>query len=407
MVALGCLFGAMYFIQGIGEPTAGLISQPAKSLLKTWGQTTGEIGTFMFLVGIPWMLKPLYGLISDFLPIRGSRRKSYLLLTTTAASVGLFVLYMVPLSPDATWLMLVLLLAPSLGIAFSDVVIDALMVELGQPRKMTGRLQSIQWASIYSASIATGFLGGWLTQNQQQEQSFLICAVATGLSLLLIVLLVREPRGYAPRNSFWDSIRPLGQAGRNPVFLVSALFLFLWNFNPFSATVLYIYETEVLKLSEQFSGTLQSIMSAAMVVASIAYGFYCRRIPFRWLIHLSIVTGILATLAYIGLQDQRSAVIIAVVSGLTYMTGSLIQLDLAARVCPPQVAGTVFATLMALSNLGMISSDAVGGWLFDYFSSHFGHHRAYDMLVVIGALFTAGCWLLVPWLKKIDGAERP
>lgn len=399
---MGCLFGAMYFIQGIGEPTAGLIAQPAKSLLKSWGLTTGEIGTFMFFVGIPWMLKPLYGMISDFVPLGGSRRKSYLLLTSAFATAGLLVLSFLPLSPNAKNQMLLLLLAPSLGLAFSDVVIDALMVEVGQPQKMTGRLQSIQWAAIYSATILTGFLGGWLTEQHLQRLSFVICAMACAVSFFLVLMLVREPPP-PRRESFLESIRPLGQAARNPAFLVAALYLFLWNFNPFSATVLYIYETEILQLSEQFSGNMQSVLAGAAVLASLTYGFYCRRVPFRWLIHLSIVMGILATLAYIFLEDQRTAFVIALVSGFTYMTGTLIQLDLAARICPPQVAGTVFALLMSLSNLGTMSSDAVGSRLFDDLSAWLGHHRAYDILVCLGAAFTAGCWLLMPWLKGLDG----
>lgn len=39
--ALAPLFGAMYFIQGIAEPTEGLIAQPVRSLLKTWGHSAG------------------------------------------------------------------------------------------------------------------------------------------------------------------------------------------------------------------------------------------------------------------------------------------------------------------------------------------------------------------------------
>src|SRR5258705_13705461 len=78
---LAILFGLFYFIQGIAEPTEGLIAQPVNSLLKSWGQTTAEMGLFVFLVGLPWSCKPIYGLISDFLPLWGLRRKSYLLLT--------------------------------------------------------------------------------------------------------------------------------------------------------------------------------------------------------------------------------------------------------------------------------------------------------------------------------------
>jgi hypothetical protein len=43
------------------------------------------------------------------------------------------------------------------------------------------------------------------------------------------------------------------------------------------------------------------------------------------------------------------------------MTATLIQLDLAARSCPPEAAGTVFATLMALENFAASLSTWLGG----------------------------------------------
>jgi len=42
-VKLGLLFGAIYFIQGISEPTDGLIAQPVRSLLKSWGYSTTQV----------------------------------------------------------------------------------------------------------------------------------------------------------------------------------------------------------------------------------------------------------------------------------------------------------------------------------------------------------------------------
>jgi hypothetical protein len=53
--------------------------------------------------------------------------------------------YFMPLSKDMALLLLVLLLPSAVAVAFSDVVVDALMVKEGQPRGMTGRLQSLQW----------------------------------------------------------------------------------------------------------------------------------------------------------------------------------------------------------------------------------------------------------------------
>ena len=47
------------------------------------------------------------------------------------------------------------------------------------------------------------------------------------------------------------------------------------------------------------------------------------------------------------------------------MTGTLIQLDLTARIIPARAAATVFATVMALTNFAGSASEAFGGWLFE------------------------------------------
>jgi MFS family permease len=182
-------------------------------------------------------------------------------------------------------------------------------------------------------------------------------------------------------------------------------FLFLWTFNPFSSSVLYMHMTNVLEFHEQFFGNTEALSAAAQMVASIAYGFYCRRLKTATLIHLSIVLGVAGTLAYWGMTGHRSALIISMAVGFTSATAVMIQLDLAARICPPRTAGTVFALLMALSNVGASASTLLGGYWYDAWSERLGRVAAFNVLVGVGALFTAGCWLLMPALKRALGED--
>lgn len=397
---LAVLFGAIYFIQGIAEPTEGLIAQPVRSLLEQRGRAAAEITAFMSLLGLPWALKPLYGLLVDFIPLGRQSRRNWLVLMTSATALSLgYVAFDLP-DAGSDRLFLMVLLVPTVGVAFTDVVTDALMVERGQPWGMTGRLQSVQWASMYAATILTGFVGGWLSQTGRQELGFLICAIAAAVSLVLAVAWVKDGPRPDTREPMNQRIRVLLRAFRTPRFAAAAAFLFLWNFNPFSSAVLDYYLTQELGLSEQFYGTTVSLFAAASVVAAIAYGWYCRKLRPSTLIHLSIACGILTTLAYLGLEGRTTALAISFLAGLTYMTGSLIQLDLAARVCPPEVSGTLFATLMALSNLGITAAMAWGGWLYDDWSAQWGPHAAFDRLVLLGAATTAACWLLAPLLLR-------
>jgi BT1 family len=81
-------FAALYFVQSVSDPTSGLVAQPVRSLLKSWGESPAALGALMALLALPWTIKPLFGLLSDFVPLFGSRRRNYLLLANGAAAVS-------------------------------------------------------------------------------------------------------------------------------------------------------------------------------------------------------------------------------------------------------------------------------------------------------------------------------
>jgi MFS family permease len=400
IVALGFLFGSMYFAQGISEPSEGLIAQPVRSLLKDWGHSPGDIGVFGAIVSLPWALKPLYGLLTDFVPLAGTRRRGYLLLMSVIATVSLAILFLATPQPGQIGWLLVLLVVPCMATAFADVVIDALMVEKGQPLGLTGRLQSIQWACMYLATILAGLLGGWFTQHRLHRWGFLTCALATGVTALLTLAWVREPRSTARVAEHRSARAVLGLAIRSPGVWVAGAFLFLWNFNPFSTSVLYEFMIGELGMSEQFYGTTVSVLAAGAVVGSLSYGLYCRAVPFPWLIHLSIVGGMLSTLAYWAMSSEPSALVVSFVVGWMYITGTLVQFDFAARVCPVEAAGTTLAVLMALANLSMALSAGVGGYFYEHWADARGGTWAFRSLVALGALCTATCWFVVPYTSR-------
>ena len=157
-------FAVVYAVQGVAEPKAGLATQPIFFLLKDQLRlSAADTATFLALMGVAWTVKPLYGLASDLIPLFGSRRRSYLLITTTMAALGWLVLGLLPAYPYA--LTLVILGLTGLGLAFTDVLCDAVMVEEGKPRGLTGRFQSIQWTAINAASLVAGIGGGYLSEH--------------------------------------------------------------------------------------------------------------------------------------------------------------------------------------------------------------------------------------------------
>ncbi|NJL29184.1 MAG: folate/biopterin family MFS transporter [Thermoanaerobaculia bacterium] len=392
-VRLGVLFATLYFIQGVGEPVAGLISQPVRSILKSWGESPASISAFAAAVSIPWMLKPLYGIVSDFVPLWGSRRRSYLLLTSLLGLFGFIALYELRPAPGNYAWFLVLLITPTVAIAFGDVLVDALMVEKGQPLGLTGVLQSVQWAATYAATLLTGVVGGFLSQRGEEPAGFLICG---GLAVATLVMSWKwvEEEPHTPRENLRATLRALGSAFRSPALLGVAVFLFAWSFDPLSNTVIYLHITEQMGLSEQFFGTTLSMLACGCILGSIGYGVYCRKVPMLWLAHGSILLGALSQAAYWPMTDGRSALVVHVVVGFAWMTASMIQLDLAARVCPPQVAATIFAALMALTNLGSSLAEWLAGMWYDTLLRELGGSAAFAAMIAIAVGFRLGCWLL-------------
>src|SRR5689334_16568758 len=75
---LAVLFSIVYFAQGMFY----LPDQVISIVFKDRGLKSDQVAYFFLLTAIPWFIKPVYGLISDFVPLFGRRRKSWLLLSS-------------------------------------------------------------------------------------------------------------------------------------------------------------------------------------------------------------------------------------------------------------------------------------------------------------------------------------
>src|SRR5689334_17819466 len=79
-------FAIVYAVEGIGQAKVGIMGQPITYYLKeVKGWDTVTISASLAVFDIPWVIKPLWGAISDFVPLFGYRRRSYLVLASFAA----------------------------------------------------------------------------------------------------------------------------------------------------------------------------------------------------------------------------------------------------------------------------------------------------------------------------------
>jgi predicted MFS family arabinose efflux permease len=388
---LAVLFAIVYFSQGMWY----LPIQTITIVLKERGLSAGQVADFFAITIIPWLIKPVYGLLSDFLPLFGYRRKSYLLLTSAAA--GLAGLALGLTGEHSYWRMAYLFTAMAVGLAFTDVLVDALMVENGKPLGLTGAFQSVQWAAITTASVLVGVLGGYLAEHRLLSRAFFLGACFPLISMMMAIFVVREAPAPGARREFWTTWASIRAALRERDVWVVGGFLFFYTFSPSFGPALLFYQTDVLRFSQQFIGHLGALAAVAAIGGAFIYAPLSRRMPLRRLINLSIGIAVAGTLAYLLYRDMWSALAIDIVFGCIGMITQLAFLDLAAKSCPRHVEATFFALLMSIYNAGTQASQNVGGRLYD----HFG----YVPLVLISTAMTAAAWLLVP-LVRIEQIEE-
>jgi MFS family permease len=387
---LAVLFGIVYFAQGMWSlPVQTIIIS-----LKDRGLSAGQVATFFAITTVPWLIKPVYGLLSDFVPLFGYHRKSYLLLTSaTAATAGL----VLGVAGDHSyWRMANFYTLMALGLAFTDVLVDALMVENGKPMGLTGAFQSVQWGAITTASILVGELGGYLAENRRLHAVFFVAACFPLLSLLMTAFFVRERPAREGAKEFWTTWAAIRDALRERETWVVGGFIFFWTFSPSFGPAFLYYQTDVLHFSQQFIGHLAALASVAGVVGAFIYAPLSRRMPLTRLINISIGFAVAGTLAYLVYRDAWSALVIDISFGCIGMITQLAFLDLAAKSCPRHIEATFFALLMSVYNGGTQLSQNVGARLYD--------SLGYTPLVLISAVFTALAWVLVP-LVRIDRIE--
>lgn len=384
-------FAVVYTVEGIGQAKVGIVWQPLTWFLKThYGWTVLQIAASLAVLDVPWIIKPLWGLVSDFVPLFGYRRRSYLLVSNLAAAVAFLGVTQV-IRPGPIVFALTL---TSIAMAISSTLCGALLVENGQRHAASGAFVNQQWLWFNGAVAVTSVLGGQLievfTAGRALHAAALIAATAP-VAVLFFLPLVEEPRAALDRAALRQRLDGLMNAFRSRTLWLIAVFLFLYYFSPGFGTPLYFYMTDHLHFSQGFIGALSAVSAVGWVVGGLVYRWFLAGMRTRALLQLSIVLGTIGTLAYLLLVDPISAVLIYFAMGVVGMIANVATLTLAADHCPPSAEGFTFAALMSVINLATPTADASGAFLYEHvFASHLAP------LIILSAAATALVLVLIP-----------
>jgi len=392
-------FALVYVVEGLGQ-IVGLIYQPLNYYLKqVHGWNPLQVTAFITLFNLPWIIKPIYGLISDFVPLFGYRRKSYLIIANLAAIAG----YLWVTQLNAPGDLVFALMLTAYAMAISSTLCGGVLVENGQRLKESGTFVNQQWLWFNIAAMVAAIAGGQLVEHLAPSEALhsaaAIIAIAPCAVIVGTVFLVPEKKTRIDLVGMKNTLRGLVTAFSRRELWIVAAFMFFYYFSPGLSTPLYYYMTDDLHFSQAYIGVLGSITAAGWVVGALLYRRFFGNLTMKNLLNLSIAIGTAAGLAYLLFWNETAAAIISFGAGFAAMLTTVASLTLAADYCPPRAEGFSFAVLMSIINLANTLADNVGSFLYTH-----AFHRSLPPLVLISAAFTAFAFVLVPLLRL--GAKR-
>lgn len=363
----------IYFVEG----ALGLARLAQTYLLKDELHLgPAELSALTGLFSVPWTIKPLYGFLSDGVPLFGYRRRSYLILAGLIGCLSYSLVgnnFLGLLEGDAVIPATVGALIISSGcIAFSDVVADGIVVEKtrdSKDPKVAGGLQSLCWGSAAIGGLLSAYFSGSLLEMMKPQAIFGITAILPFAVAAIAFLIEEEPieKGQGAlvvtednENPIQSQIDALWSAIKQPSIYKPALFMFLWQSTPTSDGAFFFFMTDELGFGPEFLGRVRLVTAAAGLFGVWVYNQYLKTVPIKdilfWSSIISTPLG-LSTLLLIthanrelGIPDAAFVfgddVALSVLGQIAFMP----ILVLAARLCPPGVEAVLFATLMSINN---------------------------------------------------------
>ncbi|GMP52566.1 hypothetical protein CsSME_00018326 [Camellia sinensis var. sinensis] len=176
----------IYFTQGFRSFVWTAVSYQLKDRLKLSPSASQFVSSIAFF---PWSIKPLYGILSDCIPIRGRKRVPYLMIATVLSLVPWLILGQVSSLRSSKMPFMIFLTLQNLGSAMADVVVDAMIAEAVRVERASfaGDLQSISWMAMALGGICGSLLGGYALTNIQIENIFLLFSVLPAIQFLQAV----------------------------------------------------------------------------------------------------------------------------------------------------------------------------------------------------------------------------
>ena len=342
-------FSAVYFVQA-----AVGISALAQFLFtrNELGLSFIELGILAALPTISWSIKPIYGFLTDLVPIGGYRRRPYL--------------HIMPLITVLSWLYIwqfadsfisyaIPIMIANVGLGFTDVIADGLVVQQSD-KKTAGRFQSICWGSLTVGAIISTFFSGLLLGREIVgiKGMFLITAlmplitfglsflikerkisnrselkthkainpsyIYTAILALIVTIVLLSP--YEGQNmsvasfgvigiwfvwfaGYFKHLMDIKVIGRG--IFAAAIFIFLWRFTPSFGAPWSDYFINQIGIDQETYGYFGVVGYIGWLIGAILFAKYFDKFNIKKVLLWTIILSAILGLSQLGLTEHELA----------------------------------------------------------------------------------------------------
>lgn len=334
-----------------------LATLPLRAVVKDdLGLSPEQMAEFFALIGIAWYVKPIAAVISDQIPLGGTRRKHYMMLSVLAGAVTWIATALVPLSLQS---LIIAMTAINLMAVLGNTVTGGLLVDKGREHRSTGRLSALRVLAMNTGSLIAGPLGGWLA-----SQAFpATCAVGGGSMLVMVVLVGIFLDG----NAASSKSVPLPQRVAETIALLKqrriwavALITGLIYLAPGFWSLLYYHQRDALGFGDQSIGFLASLNCAGGMLGVFVYMRLSKRYTLRRMLIVGMFLNAACTLTYLLYDSMSSALVLEPNAGFWFLLSIMPVQELTARASPPRYEALGYALILSAGNAAIAMSDVLG-----------------------------------------------
>ncbi len=355
------MFGLLYFTQGT---ILSYFTALNALYFLSKGVSMTKVGIFAAIALVPFIIKIFLGMLSDKVNLfHMGHRKPYILI---GLGIQLICLIIAPfLDPSSMyWGFVALAFILQLGMALYDTCTDGLALDT-TPNNERGLIQGFMVGGRAVGVIVTASVVGLLAEKASWFAVFWLLAALTLLPVPFVLRIKEQERPAGMRFNWkafgafksWTIARVVG------IGLISFLVIVGANqlVNP--------YFEKVLGITFSTAGFLTTVWGIGVIAGGLAGGRLSDKIGWRNAVLLSMTVSTIALIVLaFGVTPNTPlalAFAFAFLFGIGYGTYQAVYFALAMRFTIASIAASMFAILMAFTNVGQGIGLSLGGMLAD------------------------------------------